>query len=173
METEMPGVKIKECSLARGRRLLLDALAANQKHGTQPSKDYRYQQALIKQLILDAPIPDDEAIDFDEEDEEVEEDEDYPDLHDLSPQQVVTTFVESWVDGDFDVAYDLLSADSPLREGLSREEWIDRRDVWLDDANPGDLEPGFIYEREAQKTKLWLPNRLSAGRSTSNKVIEA
>ena len=187
METEMPGVKIKACSLARGRRLLLDALAANQRHGTQPSKDYRYHQALIKQLILDAPIPDDEDIDLEEEDDEDdeddeedyldleeddEEDEYYPDLHDLNPQEVVTTFVESWVDGDFDVSYDLLSSDSPLREGLSQEEWIDRRDVWFDEANPIDLEPGIIFEREPQKPRLWLPNRLNAGRST-NKVIEA
>ncbi|TMF52116.1 MAG: tetratricopeptide repeat protein [Chloroflexi bacterium] len=182
METEMPGVKIKECSLARGRRLLLDALAANQRHGTQPSKDYRYQQALIKQLILDAPIPDDEDIDLDEDEEvgedyldldEDEEDEYYPDLDDLNPQSVVTTFVESWVNGDFDVSYDLLSSDSPLREGLSQEEWMDRRDVWFDEANPIDLEPGIIFEREPQKPRLWLPNRLSAGRAPTNKVIEA
>src|SRR5207248_7238317 len=129
------------------------------------------------------PIPDDEDIDLEEEDEEDEdyldleeedeEDEDYPDLHDLNPQAVVTTFVESWVDGDFDVAYDLLSSDSPLREGLSREEWIDRRDVWFDEANPIDLEPGIIFEREPQKPKLWLPNRWSAGRTPTNKVIEA
>src|SRR2546423_15346787 len=48
-----------------------------------------------------------EESDFDEENE------DYTALHDLSPQDVVTTFVESWVNDDFYTAYDLLSNESP------------------------------------------------------------
>ncbi len=102
-----------------------------------------------------------------------DESDDLADLHDLSPKDVVTTFVDSWGDGDYDTAYDLLTADSPVREGLSRDEWVERREAWADEADPIDLEPNLLYEREAQKSKLWLPNPFRADRSTAPKEIEA
>jgi len=98
-----------------------------------------------------------------------EESEDYPDLYDLSLKDVVIDFVESWSDGDYDTAYDLLTTDSPIREGLSKDEWVERRETWADEANPIDLEPDLIYEREAQEAKLWLPDSLS----TTRKEIQA
>ena len=175
MSASMPDVKTKDCSLAQGRRLLLDALAVNKRHGTVPYKDYRYNLSLVNQLVLEAPdLGEDSEDSIDEDIESVDEDsEDGPDLHDLSPQDVVVNFVESWVDGDYDLAYDLLSSDSLLREGLSRDEWIERRDDWADEANPGDLEPNFLHEREPQKSLLWLPNPFSASRSTTHKEVEA
>lgn len=160
MAASMPNVTTKHCSLAQGRRLLLDALAINKEHGTTPHKDYRLNLSLVNQLIL-------EAADLDEESEES------INLHDLSPQEVVVTFVESWVNDDYDIAYDLLSQDSPLREGLSRDEWIERREAWADQANQGDLEPNFLYEREQQQARLWLPSPWSAGHSATHREIEA
>ena len=191
MIAEMPGVKSKNCSLAGGRRLLLEALAVNQKMGTLPHRDYRLNQSLINQLVLEhEALDEDEDEDEDEDDEEELEseesdfDEDTDDddggdgeepisLQDLDPGQVVTTFVNSYIDGEFDTAYELLASDSSLREGLSQEEWIDRRDTWLDEANPGDLEPNLLFERKPQKSKLWLPNVFSADKSPASKVIEA
>jgi tetratricopeptide (TPR) repeat protein len=86
---------------------------------------------------------------------------------------VVIKFVESWSDDDYGVAYDLLTSDSPIREGLSRDEWIERCEEWAEEANPGDLEPSMIYEREPQKPKLWLPNLVTASRSATRKEVEA
>jgi len=120
----------------------------------------------VNRPVLEAPYLD-EDVDFDEETE------DSINIHDLKPDGVVVNFVESWVNGEYDIAYDLLSSDSPLREGLSKDEWIDRRDAWADEADPRDLEPGFIHEREPQELGLWLPNTVSASRSTTRKEIEA
>ncbi len=97
----------------------------------------------------------------------------YPNLHDLSLKDVVIDFVESWSDGDYETAYYLLATDSPIREGLSKDEWIERRETWADEANPIDLEPNLIRERGPQESKLWLPNSLSTPRSTTRKEIEA
>ncbi|HLX41572.1 MAG TPA: tetratricopeptide repeat protein, partial [Ktedonobacteraceae bacterium] len=182
MTMELFDVKMKNCSLAEARRLLLDALAVNKKQGTLPHKDYRLNQSLISNLVLEntdlAEEVEDEENEFDDEDVELEIDEEDEDeepisLHDLSPDKVVTMFVESWFDGDFDIAYELLSSDSPLREGLSKEEWIERRDAWLEEADPGELEPTFLLELQLQKSKLWVPNPFAAGKSPANKIIEA
>lgn len=186
MTTELPGIKMKNCSLAEGRRMLLEALAVNKKQGTMPHKDYRLHQSLINQLVLenaaiedeDVEDEDDEDVDMeldlddedeDEYDEENEDDDEPISLHDLSPDKVVTTFVESWFDGDFAIAYKLLASDSSLREGLSEEEWVERRDAWLEEADPSELEPTFLNERKPQKSKLWLPNP----KTPTQRVIEA
>ena len=170
MENYLDDVKTKDCSLAQARRLILDALAVNKRHGTQPHKDYRLNSSLVNQLVLEAPGLEEEEPEEEEPEEEAEE---TIDLHGLDPQGVVVNFVEFWVNGDFDMAYDLLSTDSTLREGLSKDEWIDRREDWLEEADPGELHPDFICEREPQESKLWLPGLLSARRSTTRKEIEA
>src|SRR5207247_4668658 len=111
--------------LAKGRRLIQEALEANKKHGTTPHRDYRLHASLVKQLVLEAP-------DIEEEDEEDIEDEEDTGTsiidHNMEPTQAVTLFMDACVDGDFDLAYNLLSADSSLREGLSEEEWLERCD---------------------------------------------
>ena len=88
MKADAPDIELQNCSLAQGRRLLLDALAINKMvRGTTPHKDYRFHLSLIKQLILEAPDI--------EEDTDIEES---INLHDLDPQAVVVNFVEYWVD---------------------------------------------------------------------------
>src|SRR2546421_1985275 len=161
----LPGIKTKNSSLTEGRRMLLDALAVNKQHGTVPHQDYRFNLSLINRLVLEAPDLEEDA-DLDEDTEES------INLHDLKPEGVIINFVESWVNGQYDIAYDLLSSDSPVREGLSRDEWIERRDAWSDEANPGELEPNFYHEREPQESRLWLPNTVSAIRSATRKDIE-
>jgi tetratricopeptide (TPR) repeat protein len=171
MSMAMGEVKTRSCSLAEGRRLILEALAVNKKYGTIPHRDYRLNLSLINSLILEAPDLDEDDIDLD--DVEDDDDDDSIDIHGLSPEVVVTTFVESWINGDYDTAYYLLSADSPLRQNLSLDEWVERRDAWADEANPDDLEPDFVYEIKPEKSGIWLPNRFGAGRSETLKRIEA
>ena len=192
MEAELPGVAMKDCSLAQGRRMILEALAVNKKMGTLPHRDYRLNQSLINRLVLendtieedededdyeivesDLEDVDEESEFDDEDDDEDEEDEEPVSLHDLSPEKVVPTFVNYYVEGDFDIAYDLLASDSSLREGLSKEEWVERRNTWLEEADPDYLEPNLLFERKPQKSKLWLPNVFSADKSPTTRVIEA
>ena len=110
--------------------------------------------------------------DLEEEVEPEEEDEDTIDLHGLSPNAVVVNFVEFWVNGDFELAYELLSANSTLRESLSKDDWVERRVAWLDEVDPGELKPDFIHEREPQESKIWLPGLVSAKRSATRKEFE-
>jgi tetratricopeptide (TPR) repeat protein len=170
----LPGVETKPCSLARGRRLLLEALAVNQEHGTIPHRDYRLNSSLIARLVLEPSDLEEEDDDLDDEDfeDELDDDEDEINLDDLDPNEVVVNFVEFWVNGDYEQAYELLSTDSPIREGLSQEDWVERREVWADEALPDELEPNFIYEREEPKSGLWLPNPLSARPPANTKVFE-
>lgn len=162
-ETEAQ-VPILDCSLSTARKLILAALAVNKKYGTQPHSGYQRHLALINELVLQAP-----GI----SEEEEEEDEEEKSLINLEPEQVVTTFVDAWADGDYDYAYHFLAEQSSLREGLSREEWATRRESWAETADPFNMEPTFAHEREPQKSVLWLPNPFSRQNSTTKKEIEA
>lgn len=166
MGTDLPGVTTKDCSLAQARRLVLEALDVNKHYGTATPREYHLNISLINQLVLEAPgLEEEEAEDEDDEEETI-------DLHGLSPEGVIINFVEFWVNGDFALAYELLSSDSALRDGLSKDEWVERREDWLEEADPGELHPEFIHEREPRKSKLWLPGLVSARRSTTRKEIE-
>ena len=156
-------VKILECSLAKGRRLIQDALATNERTGTQPHFEFRRRLPLITQLILEAP---------DLEEEEEEEGEAIT-IQDLAPLDVIITFVNAYFEGKFSAAYQLLATDSPLRDNLSQEDWVESRKAWFKAAHPESLEPNLLWERPAQKSGLWLPNIVSARRSTTGKTIEA
>src|SRR5256714_11719614 len=89
-------VETLDCSLAKGRRLIQEALEANKKHGTTPHKDYRLHASLVKQLVLDAPV----IQDVEEEDIEDEEDTGTSIIDpNMEPTQAVTLFMDAWVDG--------------------------------------------------------------------------
>src|SRR6266487_6527336 len=172
METHLTDVETKDCSLAQARRLILEALDVNKRNGTQPHKDYRFNSSLVNQLILEVPGLEEDELEEEVEPEEEDEEEDTIDLHGLNPSGVVVNFVEFWVNGDFELAYELLSANSTLREGLSKDEWIERREAWLEEADPGELIPNFIHEREPEESKIWLPGLVSARRSATRKEFE-
>ncbi|MEO7022543.1 MAG: tetratricopeptide repeat protein [Ktedonobacteraceae bacterium] len=173
--THMPDVKLKDCSLAHGHRLLLEALAVNTKSGVKPSREYQLHHSLLKQLILDVPgLDEEEELDEDEESDDLEiELSDLSDLSGLEPTAIVGNFVEYWVDGNYAIAYDLLTQDSPLREGLSKEEWVERRDTWDETFTTDDFEPVMLQERDAPKSKLWLPNPFSNNPTTTTREVEA
>ena len=151
-------VKTLSCSLAKGRSLIQESLNVNKKFGTKPRGDYYKYQSLINQLIL-------EATDIDEmTEEELAEESTQAGLNAYAePPVIVTSFVSAWVSRDYALAYGYLANGSDLREGLSAEEWIERRQQWAETAQPAALLPGFVHEREVQKSKLWLPNPFSRG----------
>ena len=63
------------------------------------------------------------------------------------PVDIVDDFLDAWSEGNYGSAYDLLASDSDLREGLSREEWIERRTSWAEEARPDNFIPYFTRER--------------------------
>jgi tetratricopeptide (TPR) repeat protein len=159
MRTSVPGIEIADCTLAEGRRLLQDALAVNKRYGSLPHKDYRNDLSLIKQLVLDATdVGEDRGLGSTR--------------HQMSPLEVVTSFVESLASDDFELAYDLLTGENSIREGLSKDAWVQRRRDWAEAADPANFEPEFIRELEQKQGGLWLPNRLKENLSSTRKEFD-
>ncbi len=160
LRTIAKDLDVTDCSLAEGKRLIEDALAINKKRGTHPHRDYRMNETMVRQMVLEAP----------------EADEDISSSFissGLEPTEVVTTFVEALFAGRFGLAYDLLSSNSVIRDGLSRSQWVARRDEWEQAAQSDGFLPGFAFEREQQRSGLWLPNLFGGNRSTTRKEVEA
>lgn len=153
------------CSLAKGRRLILEALDIDKKLGRKPNSDYRKNQSLINQMILEAPdIGEETAEDLDDDSSLIKPE--------LEPHTVVTGFIDAWVEGAYALAYAYLASDSDLREGQSAPQWIVRRQQWAEEAQPGALIPGFYTVREPQKPKLWLPNSVSRRNTDTSMEVE-
>lgn len=134
---------------------------------------YRLVEPDFRTSDEEMPLADfEDGFDEDEDEDEDEfddyDEEDDVDFHELSPQDVVGTFVTLWVKGRFRRAYDLLTDDSPLRDGLAKDAWVERRKAWAEEAKPDryTLEAGLIHERTAQETELWLPDEVSVDPAT-------
>jgi len=157
--TKLKDIELTDCTLAEGRRLIAEALSVNKWRGTTPHEDYRHELPLMNQLIWRAT--------------DVGEDRGRTFINPgLDADQVVANFIGGWSLGDFGLAYDLLTSDSSIREGLTRDEWIERRRAWADEAHPARWLLGFAYEREPQQRSLWLPPPLMGSYATSRKEIE-
>ncbi|HEY3993705.1 MAG TPA: hypothetical protein VGM01_12620 [Ktedonobacteraceae bacterium] len=174
MAERLGDVPLKECSLDEGIRLLEEAKEVNTTRGTKPHKDYTRHLALIKQLIpedLVAQVMSTTSIRHWGEDEI----EDEVDLSDLAPDEVVADFIEAEADGDLDLAYQILSQESPLLEGLTKEDWIKRRSEWDARFAPDDLYLSLlaIHEIPKPKTRLSIPgNKQSDDETTSLRALD-
>src|SRR6266513_2702296 len=94
-------IRIIDCTLAEGRRLIQEALSVNTWRGTTPFKEYRHHRPTVEQLVLHAPEPDvDRGRTFINSD--------------LEPDEIVGDFIGAWTMGDFGLCFDLLTGDSPL-----------------------------------------------------------
>ncbi len=79
----------------------------------------------------------------------------------LDDENVVEHFLNHWGEGEFEAAYNLLSASSPLREGLSSDEWVARRQAWAAEAEPALVKVDIGYGLEADVEDL--PDNLDNG----------
>jgi tetratricopeptide (TPR) repeat protein len=61
---------------------------------------------------------------------------------------IVSDFLESYAKGDFEEAYEQLASTSPLRQGLSSEEWVAQRRQWQTQAHPANLRIAFVNDLE-------------------------
>lgn len=88
--------------------------------------------------------------------EEEDEDEDIshdlfsflpPELANLLPgaqhENIVRDFLLAWGDGDYKTAFNNLASESPLREGLSRQQWVAKRQQWAEETYPEDFRALF------------------------------
>jgi tetratricopeptide (TPR) repeat protein len=153
-------IRIDDCTLAEGRRLIQEALSVNAWRGTSPSKEYRSHLATVQQLVLNAS---DVGIDRGRTFINPE----------LDADEIVGNFIGAWSLGDDGLCFDLLASDSPIREGLSRDEWIDLRRKWADEARPARFEMSFLRERERTQQSIWLPSSILSDRISTQREIEA
>lgn len=151
-------IALVDCTLAESKRLIEEALSVNEWQGNIPDQSYRHQFPLINKLILQAT--------------DLGEDCGHSLITpDLEEQEVIVNFLGAWVFGDYGLAYDFLTQDSNLRDGLSRDEWIELHRVWHQEAHPVRMKLGFVREREASQCALWLPSSVSL-HTPSRKNIE-
>ncbi len=159
MRSQPTDIRLTNCTLAEGRRLIEEALATNKRTGTSPHPDYRRNLSLIERLVLH-PATEDEAFadsKDDESDEAGESLDPYASLSSLLEEvfamseagELTASLLQDWVDEDYEAVYDQLASDSPLRDGLSRDEWIARRRAWNAEAKPANFRSTFMREREA------------------------
>ncbi len=148
------------CTLAEGRRLLNEALEVNSWRKNKPGQSFEQSLSLVQELILDAPETDeDRGLTFISLNQEAD--------------MVAANFAGAWSMGDYGLCYDLLAHDSVVREGHTRDEWIELRRNWADEAQPGLFEIYFLNEREqSTQQSLWLPNSVLSTRANTPKEIE-
>ena len=76
-------IRIIDCTLSEGRRLIQEVLSVNAWHGTTPAKEYRQHLPTVEQLILNAP--------------ELDEDHGKTFINlDLEPDEIVGDFIGAW-----------------------------------------------------------------------------
>src|SRR6266568_1018260 len=121
LRTQLPGVTLVDCTLAEARRLLEEALSVNKWRGTTPHKEYRHHLPTVNQLVF-GDAGEDRGLTFIDPN--------------LEPDEVAATFVTAWSLGDYGLTYDLLSSNSSLHDGLERDEWIEQRRAWTNEAHP-------------------------------------
>jgi tetratricopeptide (TPR) repeat protein len=144
-----PDVKFLECTLDEARGMIDDALTVNKRNNKPPHPDYVRNRELVDELL---------ESDYEEKDTDESELESAlatlpPQLRDLllSPDLVemdVSSFLITLENGEYGNVYDSLSNTSPLRQGLSRREWISRHREWRREAMPETIDVHFLRRRE-------------------------
>src|SRR5215469_14589620 len=157
--TDDSPVNMTDCTLAEGRRLLEEALAVYKWRGTSPHQDYRHFLPTVQQLVLNASdVGIDRGRTFIKPG--------------LEPDEIVVNFIGGWSMGDFGLCFDLSTKNSPLLEGLARDEWVGLRRKWADEAHPARFEMRFMREREHNQQSLWLPTPFLSDVSSTQREIE-
>ncbi|HEU5229670.1 MAG TPA: tetratricopeptide repeat protein [Ktedonobacteraceae bacterium] len=160
MRTQLADIPKVTCTLAEAKRLIEEALSVHTWRGTEPSRSYRNNLPTINNLLLQTTT-------------DLGEDRRFTFINpELEEPEVVINFIGAWSMGDYGLAYDLLSANSNIRDHLSRDEWIAQHRAWADEAHPARLELGFVHERERSQSAIWLPTPAIGSRSTTRKEIE-
>jgi tetratricopeptide (TPR) repeat protein len=97
---------------------------------------------------------------------EVDEDEDEDDEEDIvrsgmPPEEVLTSFLENLEWRTDKLAYDLLSSDSSIRNGLSKDEWVERHRAWTKEANTTAYKTEFSRLLDPEQANIDPPTSLN------------
>ncbi|GCE20311.1 hypothetical protein [Dictyobacter kobayashii] len=152
-------VDLIPCSLAEAKHMIEEALDVNAWHQTQPHAEYRSQLPTLNKLIF-------QAVEADAVSERTFV------TPEMEPQEVVVNFIGAWSFGDYGLAYDLLTTNSPVRDNLTRDEWIQQHRAWFDEAHPTRMELNFAHEREQKQSAIWLPGSATSHRPPASKELE-
>ncbi len=143
---------------AQARRLVLEALDVNAWRGSEPSPDYRRHQAWLAARLLDVPDTDEARSAVAQEAERAAREGDRPYMAgDLDPDELVATWLGTWCFGDYGAVYDALADDHPIRQASPREEYIQARRAWADEAQPASLRLTLVREQAQRASALWVP----------------
>ena len=145
-----PDVKFLQCTLDEARSMIDDALAVNERNNKPPHPDYVRNREMVDELL---------EADFEESTEEDESEIEKalatlpPQLRDLlaAPDFAeldVSSFLITLENGEYGHVYDNLSNTSPLRQGLSKRDWITRHRQWRREAMPETIVVHFMQQHE-------------------------
>jgi|GEM_PF-4657978 len=141
---QMRDVNLQPCTLEQGRWLVREALDFGAWRGNKPAAAFQRQQLTIETLLhLDGEV--DESAD------------EIAIAADLEPLEVVADFIGAWAFGDYGLVYALLAPSHPLRRALTRDEFVQLRRQWYDEARPHQLVLNMIEERSQDTQHLWVP----------------
>ena len=180
--SQLGDIRLVTCDLAEGKRLVEEALRVNKQFGTRPHPDYTRSLPLIHRLLLDVDA--EPGLDEDEESENAlspfrspvpEGSAFLQQLMDLllNPEEVVAGFLDRWLAGDYEAAYTVLADDSPLREGLSSDEWVAKRQEWAEQAHPSLGRSEIAYKLDEDEDDDEDENEDSSQESTAPQEVEA
>jgi tetratricopeptide (TPR) repeat protein len=145
-----PDVKFLQCTLDEARGMIDDALAINERNNKPPHPDYVRNREMVDELL---------EADFEESAEEDESELEKalaalpPQLRDLlaAPDFAeldVSSFLTTLENGEYGNVYDNLSNTSPLRQDLSKREWITRHRQWRREAMPETIIVHFMQQHK-------------------------
>jgi tetratricopeptide (TPR) repeat protein len=101
---------------------------------------------------------------MEDDDEDDDEEEDVVDSG-MQPDEVLTSFLENPQWDSYKFSYNLLSSDSSIRNGLSKDEWVERRRAWAKEAQPKEYRTEFSRELDPEQTTIDLPTSPVVGAS--------
>ncbi len=156
---------VVSCTLAQARQLVQEALEINAWRKTPLPDAYKRHYPTIRDLLFDAPIPE-------EEEQAAVQEGDRPWIaQHLEPEELVANALGAWSFGDYGLFYDLLADEHAARRAHTRAEFVEQRRQWADEADPASLRVLLIREQAAAQARgLWVPSGIQAG---GHKEIEA
>jgi tetratricopeptide (TPR) repeat protein len=141
----------RPCTLEQGRWLVREALDFCAWRGLQPAATFQRQQLTIDALLdLNGEV--------DESADEIAID------ANLDPDEVVANLIGAWSFGDYGLVYTLLASSHSLRRAQSRDEFVQLRRRWYDEAQPRNMVLNVIEERSPDTQRLWVPGGMRMAR---------
>src|SRR5579871_1724949 len=152
-------IDVLPCTLAQARQLILEALEINTWRKTSLPDAYKRHYATIRDLLLNASIPEAEK-------QDVLREGDRPWIaRSLESEELVANALGAWSFGDYGLFYDLLADEHSSRRAQTRAEFVQLRRQWADEAEPAGLRVLLLREQQAGQlqSSLWVPTGIRTG----------